>query len=204
MRVVILILILFCNVAYGQIKVTKLSKAAIPKFVPYTGRLINAVSYADKEGSHLVLTTETGERQVGGVDDGSYREADLYAYQYNLTGTKYELKWKVHDFIKECPVDITANYVPGTFAVTDLNKDGKAEVWLMYRTVCKGDVSPSDMKIIMYEGVKKYAVRGVTKIKVSNTAYTGGTYAFDTAFKGAAKVYRDYATNLWKKNVYEN
>ena len=109
----------------------------------------------------------------------------------------------IYNFIKDCPVDIKANFIKNTFAVTDLNKDGNAEIWVMYKTVCHGDVSPSDMKIIMYENDKKYAVRGTNKVKYTAKDYIGGEYTFDEAFKKAPKVFRDYATKLWKKNILE-
>ena len=34
----------------------------------------------------------------------------------------------------------------------------------MYKTVCHVDVSPCDMKIIMYQGGQKYAIRGKNKV----------------------------------------
>ena len=127
----------------------------------------------------------------------------MYAYSYKIIGDQQRLLWQVHDFVKGCPVDIKANYVPNTFAVTDLNKDGKAEVWLMYKTVCHGDVSPSNMKIIMYEGNKKYAVRGTNKVKISDKEYNGGRYTFDEAFKSGPESFQLYALQLWKKHLIE-
>jgi len=80
--------------------------------------------------------------------------------------------------------------------VTDLNKDGKAEVWVMYKVSCQGDVSPIPMKIIMYQDNKKFALRGTTRVKVSATDYMGGEYSFDEAFKNAPVQFRQYAVNF--------
>ncbi|RFZ82290.1 hypothetical protein DYU05_16890 [Mucilaginibacter terrenus] len=74
----------------------------------------------------------------------------------------------------------------------------------MYKTACRGDVSPSDMKIIMYEGGKKYAVRGTNKIKVGEKIYEGGAYTTDEAFKTGPLVFAKYAATLWKKNLLSN
>jgi len=131
------------------------------------------------------------------------RDAAFYAYHFYSKGDSIQTSWKINDYIKDCPVDLKANYIKQTFAVTDLNKDGKAEVWLMYKTVCHGDVSPSDMKIIMYEAGNKYAVRGTNKVKVSEKGYMGGEYKFDDALKKAPQVFRQYAEQLWKKNILE-
>jgi len=94
-------------------------------------------------------------------------------------------------------------FVDKTFAVTDLNKDGKAEVWIMYKVSCQGDVSPIPMKIIMYQDNKKFAVRGTARVKVSANEYIGGEFTFDEIFKSAPTEFRQYAENLWKKHKAE-
>jgi hypothetical protein len=199
----ILLLVVVSEPCFAQIKVTQLDKKSIPGSIAYAGQLVNAVRWTDSSGAHMVITTETGETQSKQAPDDGYRDAALYAYHYLVKGDSIKLTWKVYDFIKDCPADLKANYIKNTFAVTDLNKDGRAEVWLMYKMVCHGDVSPSDMKIIMYEESKKYAARGTNKVKVSEKEYLGGDYKFDEAFKKAPGVFRQYAAQLWKKNIME-
>ncbi|HYD90008.1 MAG TPA: hypothetical protein VEA37_00800, partial [Flavobacterium sp.] len=133
-----------------------------------------------------------------------YQNAALYAYHYLLQADSFKLTWKVYDFIKACPVDIKANFIRNTFAVTDLNKNGDCEVWLMYKTVCQGDVSPSDMKIVMYENDKKYVVRGTNRVEYAEKQYTGGEYKFDYAFTTGPEAFRQYAAKLWEKNIMED
>jgi hypothetical protein len=195
-------LLLTGQVCFAQVKVIKLDKKDIPATIKYTGQVINAVKYTDSEGQHLVITTETGITATKNSDSGDGRDAALYAYSYTIgSNNQFKLSWQTYDFIKDCPVDLEAQYVPNTFAVTDLNKDGKAEVWLMYTTACRGDVSPPDMKIIMHEGAKKYAIRGTKKVRISDKAFDGGKYTFDDAFKGGAEMFRQYAMDMWKKNL---
>ena len=199
----LLILLLASQSCFAQLKLTKLDMNSLPKTIQYNGHIMNAVRWKDSLGDNIVITTETGATRSKGTDDDSYRDAALYAYHFLLQADTWKLTWKVYDYTKECPLDIKANFIKNTFAVTDLNKDGKAEVWLMYKTVCHGDVSPSNMKIIMYEGDKKYAVRGTNKVKVSAKEFMGGEFAFDEAFKKAPELFRQYATQLWKKNIME-
>ena len=125
----------------------------------------------------------------------------MYAYHYIVDKGVAALTWKVSDFIKDCPVDIEAHYIANTFTVTDLNKDGISEVWLMYVTVCHGDVSPMDMKIIMYEGIQKFAMRGQNKIKFSPTEYLGGEYKFDEEFTKGPAAFREFAKKMWKLHI---
>ena len=195
----LLIFFLLSQLTFAQIKVIKLEKNAIPKSINYLGKIIDAVKYSDTEGEQIVITTQTG---LIDTKDGN-RSADLYAYHYLVSGDSFKLTWQLHDFVKDCPVDITASFIPNTFKITDLDKDGKAEVWLMYKTVCHGDVSPSEMKVIMHEGNKKFAMRGTNKVKVSDNKYDGGQYTFDETFKSGSELLRRFAGQLWKTNLME-
>ena len=190
-----------CNSSPAQIKPVNLQKKDIPSKISYKGTIVNAVKWSDKTGTHLVITSESGEVPVKGQDD--YREAALYAQHYLISKDVHRLTWTVQDFVKECPVDISANFVKNSFAITDLNKNNKAEVWLMYKVVCRGDVSPSDMKVIMYEDGKKYAMRGTNRVKVSEKGSMGGEYTFDKSFASAPKVFTQYAKQLWNKHIDE-
>lgn len=197
-----ILLLLSSQLAFAQIKVTKLDKNTIPKSVKYKGHIINAASYSDADGNHLIITTETGIVDTPNPPDNSgYRDAAVYAYHYKITGNNYTLTWQMQDFVNTCPVDVSANFLPDTFSITDLNKDGKAEVWLMYITACRGDVSPANMKIIMYEGDKKYAMRGEDRVQATDTEKIGGGYKFDHAFTTGSTTFKTHALALWKKKI---
>lgn len=198
-----ILFLLFCSLSNAQIKVKKLDKGALPRSLKYSGHLKNAVIWTDNAGTHYVVTSETGNVDSNTEPDMENRDAELFAYHYLLVKDTLHLTWKVYDFIKDCPVDLTASFIKNTFAVTDLNKDGQAEVWLMYKTVCHGDVSPSDMKIVMYENGRKYVVRGTNRVKLSEKEYYGGDYKWDAAFQSAPKEFKTYAKALWQKNIME-
>ena len=187
------------STCFPQIKLTKLNKSSMPMYVTYTGKIQNAVRWTDNLGDNVVVTTETGYTP-NPSGDGS--DAALYAYHYLMLDS-VKLIWRVYDFIKECMVDMKVNFIKNSFAVTDLDKDGTAEIWLMYKTVCHGDVSPSDMKIIMYEAGKKHAIRGTNRVRVGEKEYMGGEFTMDDAFKKSPAAFRKYAEQLWKKNINE-
>jgi len=189
------------QICLAQIKVTPLYKKDIPPTIHFDGRIVNAARFSYKDGEHIIIVTETGIVNLKG--DDSFRKADLYAYQYKISNGAFTLNWQLHDFSGDCGVDPKAEYIPNTFAVTDLDNNGVAEVWLMYSTACRGDVSPANMKIIMHEGIKKYAVRGTNKVKVSDKEFYGGKYIFDDAFNAGPKAFKDYALKLWNKNLME-
>jgi hypothetical protein len=185
------------------LKVLKIDDVSqLPKGITYKGEFKDGIRYFDKSGEHIVIITETGEYRRNEYGN----DAELFAYNFavNEDNTIKQI-WKVYDFYQECPVDIAANFVENTFQITDLNNDGIAEIWLVYIIGCKGDVSPWDMKIIMYEGNQKFAMRGKQK-NVAEEWIFGGEYKFDSAFDNGAKVFRDFAKKLWNENgvVYYN
>jgi hypothetical protein len=185
----------------GAIKVTssKLDITQIPKSIKFKGGIDTAVTYTDNDGKHIVITSEDDDISEDRRLTGVY----LYAYCYQLNADKWQLKWQMRDLVNECDFDTAGDYLPGTFAITDLNRDGRAEVWLMYRLACRSDVSPSDMKIIMHEGSKKYAARGGSRVKVNATDYYGGDYKLDNNFKTGPEQFKQHAQQLWNKNRNE-
>lgn len=206
MRILIIIASLLASAgafAQGGIRTTKLTENTIPKPAMYKGKMINAVRWKDKQGDNIVITTETGTFPTKNSENGDGHDAELYAHRYIMDGTSANEMWRVYDFVKDCPLDIQVAFIRNSFQVTDLDKDGTAEVWIMYKTACHGDVSPCDMKIIMYEGDQKYAVRGENKVKISATESFGGEYKMDQAFLNGPKTFRDFAKKLWQKNIME-
>lgn len=60
----------------------------------------------------------------------------------------------------------------------------------------------------MYEGNKKYAMRGTNKSLIGideneKKSYIGGEYKLDEEFNKSKKVFKDFAVNLWNKNILE-
>lgn len=202
----IYLLALLCSLTVSgqeQIIAINLDTTQLPSGIKYTGTIKTAVRWTDNSGDNIIITTETGETINKTAPSDDYRDAALYAYHYIVDIDSTNLTWKVYDFIQECPVDIEANFIKNTFQITDLNKDGVAEAWIMYKTVCHGDVSPCDMKIIMYQGLQKYAMRGKNKVQISDKEFNGGNYKFDNAFSEGAKVFREFAIKLWNKNIMQ-
>src|SRR5690606_16008353 len=200
------LLTLLCSLsAYsqGQVKMTNLDTSNLSKEIKFTGKIKTAVRWADWSGAHIVITTETGETKSENAPSDDCRDAALYAYHYIVHKDSKYLIWKVQDFIKAGPVDIEANYIKNNFQVTDLKNEGVAEVWLMYKTACHGDVSPCDMKIIMYQGQQKYAMRGQNKVQISEKEFYGGDYKYDKAFADGPEEFLEFAKKLWNKNIMQ-
>ena len=201
MRYISLLLLLPLSVP-AQVKVAPPARSAVPAKLQHAGKVVQALRYTDRTGTYCVLATETGPVPAANPDNG--QRADVYAYQYQLPMAGAPTRsWQVHDFVPDCPLDLEAQFLPGSLAVTDLDQNGTAEVWVVYRTTCRGDVSPSTQKIIMREGTKKYAVRGNSRIQVGAKQYDGGDYKLDAAFQAAPAAFRQQAVKLWQRYVGE-
>lgn len=205
-------LLAFCSLTafgQGQISVKQLDPTKPPTGIKYEGKIKTAVCWTDSLGDNIVITTETGvyqNKKFKHENDGS--DAEIFAYHFLVRNDSAFQTWRVYDFISDCPVDMEASFIKNTFQVTDLDSNGVAEIWLMYKTVCHGDVSPYDMKIIMYQGQEKFAMRGQNKVfggtdDKGNRHYIGGEYKFDKVFADGPKVFLEFAKKLWDKNIMQ-
>ena len=198
----LLLSLFLTHTCFGQFNLSKLDKNSIPTGIRYKGNVEQAVRWTDKTGDNIVILTKEIPRSINAPDD-DFSDGALHAYHYLISGDSIRHTWSVFDYVKTCDVDMFLYFIDKTFTITDLNKDGKAEVWIMYKVSCQGDVGPVPMKIIMYQDNKKFAVRGTTRVKVSATEYVGGEFTYDEAFKNGPAEFRQYAENLWKQHKTE-
>jgi hypothetical protein len=206
MRVIgILYLLLFLAITAGAQQVTHLTKTAIPTTMKYEGIFTDAIKYTDKEGIHTLIVT-SGFVTTPADDNESVYTSLLHVFSYLQSSNKTKLEWELNDSAGPCGPDVDAKLRPGSLGVTDLDKNGIDEIWLVYRISCHDALSANPMKVIMHEGVKKYALRGITYLKLKHpktTLYLGGDYTADENFKAAPQSFRDYANQLWMKDREE-
>ena len=165
--------------------------------------VVRSVPYQDATGAHRVVLRHTGFLQ--GRPDPRYPDiiavsAELRAYDLALgpDGSRREV-WRMRDFVLNCTESATLEFSSESPIITDLDRNGYAEVWLVYYTGCRGDVSPENMKILMYEAGVKHAMRGQTFVHVDGMDM-GGRFREDAAFANAAPPIRRFAHDLWMRN----
>jgi hypothetical protein len=175
--------------ASPSLKIEDVAKS-LPSGISPKGTVVKAAGWRDTTGQNLVVLTESG------VHEGN---AEIRAVRYKMSEGAWGEAWKVFDQVKDCQLDIEASFAKSAFQVTDLDGNGVAEVWMAYYLACQGDVSPMTMKIIMYEGDKKYAVRGETKVSYSKIESEGGANKLDPSFDRAPPEFKTFALGLWDK-----
>lgn len=146
------------------IEAVKGSKSDIPENIKMKGTLQEVWKWKDKLGENLLITTLVepySDKRVNEFGETG-NTSELFAFHYTKTGeVPYKQLWMMTDGVTSCPFDITCDFIKNSIKVTDLDNDGTAETTLQYKLACRSDVSPSNMKLIMHEGVDKYALRGL-------------------------------------------
>ncbi len=174
-------------------EVTAAVSALLP--LPSSYQLKRAKKWHDALGENWLVLYETGAYIEKGETDAS---AKLSAVLYQKTDSGFVTKWKMKDYISNCGLDITCTFYDDHLSITDLDSNGIAEITMVYALSCKGDVSPNEKKLIMYEAGKKYAIRG-EELMILQQDTIGGSWKADTAFSDAPKAFLSFAVEHWKK-----
>ncbi len=156
--------------------------------------LIDGAAWTDAGGEFTVLLGQTESKHGENI-----KNPHIYAYCYKKEGGSWKQQWIVQDKIENCEVDATCEFFPGSLTVTDNDKNNIGEVTFLYKLSCRGDVSPDDKKLIMYEGAKKFAIRGTTLIDDLGDKKFGGEKKVDASFNTAPKALLDFANQQWDK-----
>ena len=108
----------------------------------------------------------------------------------------------MYDYTKCFGVDWFTGFVPKATTITDLDNDGIAEISLPYVLICRGGMDPGEMKIIMYEGSTKYALRGSTMLMCKSEHSYGGEYKPSDNLK-SNKAFMEFLKKHWDRNKCE-
>lgn len=111
--------------------------------------------------------------------------------------------FRAEDFVDRCEFELTLEVIEGSIRLTDLDDDGEPEVSFIYRLACRSDVSALTAKLLMYEGSTKYALRGTTRERTSETEYEGGQFTVDPSFEQAPRPFIEFARAQWKSLIVE-
>jgi len=172
-------------------------KGKAPDGAKVTGKYSSAVTWTDKLGLQtLVLGIRETKR-------GDAVSTLLVADYQSREGDGWSSDRTFKEWVRACQFDTTLTPFTGSWSVTDLNKDGLAEITFAYHVGCRSDVSPVTQKVLMFTsdgkgGTTKYALRGDTRV-----TGVGGAFKVDPAFKGAPAGFLAHAQKVWKRLVDE-
>jgi len=189
---ILLVAMLLCLPCKAQkLDVKTISDQAMKQFKTSGTTILKNIRFKDKNGLNYVIAT----MEEAAKDD--YTAKTLWIEHFIEESTKkLKLVREIIDVEKDCPVDNQLSLIDDAFEVTDLDRNGYAEIIFMYKTGCKGDVSPSGLKLMVLQNGSKAAIRGRTVITGFNFPHEKQP---DVAFKQLPKVIQQYANNLWNK-----
>lgn len=197
----LLLFILLATSAIGQVAIMPLLPQDIPATIKHEGKIIQATAWEDEAGKHYIILAETGtfySSEHSEYGDSNANE-ELFAYHYIQSADSIMPLWRVMDYTYDCQLDHVAKFCKESLTITDLDSNGTPEITFMYKTACAGDVSPLNLKLIMYEGKTKYIIRGNTQVFIDETKRLPSSYVIDISFKSAPSVFLEYAKKHWKK-----
>lgn len=198
----------------GDIQLKKLDNNQLPKGIQVKGsRVIKSYEFEDKNGRNLLVLSEHISKRFNPESEIDFEDTlwngAIYAQLFHFKSNKWTQYWMIQDFLEDCPeIVYELRFLDETPLVTDLDNDGLAEVWIVYRL---SDAVPNldynqyikqDMKIIMYEGQQKHAARGKSQQHIvvdgDEQYYKDGSYKLDDAFNRAPKSFKNQVSKLWK------
>jgi hypothetical protein len=158
-----------------------------------TGCIEYKVRFTDKIGEHTAIFYKDSQ------DDGNEkRSVALKVAQYLQTKSRFYLEWTIRDNVDCEAVDIEGNFFKSLISLTDLDGNGITETTVAYYLTCAGGIEPKLTKVIMRQGVEKYAVRGESLVHIDDKTEYGGKYSSDVKLDSKPEI-KKFLIQLWKK-----
>lgn len=144
-------------------------------------------------------------------ETGVFPEISLNYYILKSTNGEFVKEFSWTEKVDICPVDVDNNNID--FQITDLNKDGKLEIWCVNENYCLGGVDPKNLNVYMCEKGLLYKMKSVTNIpkmeitdiEIKEWINDGDTNycinKFDENFKTISDEFRQYAIKMRTKNI---
>lgn len=201
------------TVAFAQINLIDIQQKNIPSDCFFKGDFISAEEWSDSLGLNILILSQSKVNKSNSTfkaEDGNIevdnKEKEVYAIHY-LKHDSVKILWKLVDFERDCPFDLTIDYLISKPIVTDLDNNKVCETWILYWLGCRSDVSSNDMKLILHIGKDKFAIRGKRKVRygIDPNQIDGGQYKMDDTFNGLPKQIYDFSLKLWNEyNMEKN
>ncbi|QEI04507.1 hypothetical protein FXN63_00675 [Pigmentiphaga aceris] len=192
------------GVAHADPSVVKSAPAdaaffASASFKPPAG-LVEARQVLDISGRHILTLTRIEGPSREMPDPKRNERFDLLVTYYEETPTGWQPAWTIKDGV-DCPgLDGAAQFLSKGVTVTDLDRNGMAEVTVPYATFCGGGVDPAVLKVILRQGETKLALRGETELQFPGQPSMGGKNTPDKALLLPENaVFKRHLDKVWQQ-----
>ncbi len=169
------------------------SSGQLPARVKASGTVIRTISWTDTNGDNVAVFSSTTTSKT--KKEVTLTTKSLFVDVFSGKDGKLKKVRNVREVVSACDTDLTNDFFDTSVGVTDLDQNGVGELTFGYRSACRSDMSPADMKVLVLEGSKKYILRGKTSLPSDKPADND----FTPDFKGAPDKFLEHATKVWKK-----
>ena len=208
----------------------RISQNELPNSISFKGNLVAAFSWNDDLGKSIVVFSSVPEysspKREMNEDEIS---AELHVARYLNENNNARRTWKWEGGVLNCPFDIVSKFITGSITITDLDKDGTAELCFQAMESCRSDVSPSGKKLLLVENDQIYTLKGLmwlaqtpdhkmeideNNVNLENQpkrkeeweeySFREGRYESEKEFANAPPIFLQYARSQWLKFVKES
>ncbi|MDF0731239.1 hypothetical protein P0Y43_10925 [Pseudomonas entomophila] len=165
---------------------------------------IKSVHFHDRDGEGLLVLSRVDGQAT---DAESEQEVDKVVLKAILYGRQadsepFKPRWQI-DQETTCPgLDLDVDFYADVSDVSDLNKDGIAEVTVASHAFCGGGIDPHDIAIELREGQAIYSITGQSLITPAGEEPLGGERDDSASLKNAPQVLREHMDAVWQQ-VYK-
>lgn len=158
---------------------------------PFTSLDSDTLTWVDKKGINILLLEQL---EVAIDEENGFSSQTIQATHWLKKEGQLIHHWSYQDEITECPVDLEMKFLAAP-QFSDLNNDGIYEIWMMIQKACKGDISPSQVEVIMVDERKaKYFLTAEEQLIFPNGIIYGGSYELKD-FTELPVHYQEYAVS---------
>ncbi len=167
------------------------------------GEIVHGETWTDNRGENMLVFTEK-QTYDDEVEGPAFSEYALHVYHYIKNVGKYELQGEEKDAQGDCGFENRARFMEEAVTITDLDKNGHAEMTFVYRLGCSSEASPDDLRLIMYENDKKFTISGNTNVRINANLELGGEMKTSADFDNAPKEFKTYAEKIMTEQQNHN
>lgn len=181
-----------------ELSIKELTINEIPDNIAFAGKLIEAKKWSDRNGDNILIISRYGPYRTTDplYPENEFDNVELHALQYLVNNGSQTLLWQTSETIKECITDMFMELIPNSTSITDLDKNGITETTILYRYSCRGDVSPSKMKVCLHEGKQSYCLQGDMILEYQAAKLDKKTFEFNLSNVTSEEIAK-YKSNPW-------
>ncbi|WP_449431515.1 M949_RS01915 family surface polysaccharide biosynthesis protein [Pseudomonas putida] len=160
---------------------------------------IKSVHFRDRDGEGLLVLSRTDGQATDAQTEQEVDKVVLKATLYGRAGERetFKARWQIEQETT-CPgLDLDVDFYNDVSDVSDLNKDGIAELTVASHAFCGGGIEPHDIAIEMREGQASYSITGQSLITPAGEEAIGGEREDSASLKNAPQVLRDHMDAVW-------